>query len=154
MPPLPRLMVAFALWTGAAAADDQADLQACLDGGEPATAYGRCVDLIAGPCLGAPGAETTPAMAECYTREAKAWDAALNRQWPVAMHNAKAAAPAADAALLRAQRAWIAFRDADCAAERASYGDGSLGVVAFAACQRDHTAHRVVEFTIRLQRLP
>jgi uncharacterized protein YecT (DUF1311 family) len=47
--------------------------------------------------------------------------------------------------LVEAQRAWIAFRDADCAQEVAVWGDGSMRTIAGAWCGLERTAQRVFE---------
>lgn len=49
--------------------------------------------------------------------------------------------PTAKAKLLKAQRAWIAFRDADCAAILAVSG-GAIAPIYFQSCYLDHTTRR------------
>ena len=47
-------------------------------------------------------------------------------------------------ALRDAQRAWIAFRDAECAMEYAAWGTGSIRSIAGADCMMSLTAERTV----------
>ena len=49
--------------------------------------------------------------------------------------------PLVKAALLKAQRAWIAFRDADCATVRALSG-GTIAPIYVQNCYLQHTARR------------
>jgi uncharacterized protein YecT (DUF1311 family) len=47
--------------------------------------------------------------------------------------------------LREAQRAWIVFRDAECRAQYALYGTGSLRQVVGANCVMSETAERAIE---------
>ncbi|SDZ75009.1 lysozyme inhibitor LprI family protein [Rubrimonas cliftonensis] len=116
-----------------------AALEACMTDEEHGD---TCVGLISDPCFEAPGGWTTQGMVECFGAETAAWDALLNAYWPrVTEHESHAAE-----ALLSAQRAWIAWRDADCLFHRLRHQGGTMGRVASAACVRDHTAQRVLDF--------
>lgn len=86
---LGALLVVGALAAPALADDDpiDADLEACLD-----------------------GEMTTPGMVECFGAAYEAWDAALNEVYA----GLRESLSAEEALALRdAQRAWIAFRDAE-----------------------------------------
>jgi uncharacterized protein YecT (DUF1311 family) len=48
-------------------------------------------------------------------------------------------------ALRDAQRAWIAFRDADCAARYAMWQDGTIRTIVGANCHLTMTAQRTIE---------
>lgn len=67
-------------------------------------------------------------------------DAELNAVWPVA--KASMDQIGAGAALLDAQRKWIAFRDAACAAEAAPYDGGSIRPQVHATCLERLTRRR------------
>ena len=111
-----------------------------------------------------PGGDTTRGMEQCLAREAAAWDMVLNRYWPRLMMQSgeidaandtpndtrSLAIDSATETLRAAQRAWITFRDAECRASYASWGEGSFRTVAHAACLLDLTARRVVDFHARL----
>ncbi len=136
----------------AAAADDAQRIEGCL-----ATAEARtdCIGVIARDCEGIGG--TTQSIAACYEREAAGWDRLLNAWWP----RMRALAHAADASnrdqfgadfrsaaetQLAAQRAWIAFRDAECAHQYLLSAGGSIRVIVGAICRLDVTARRVIDF--------
>ena len=111
-----------------------------------------------------PGGQTTVGMAECLGAETQAWDSLLNALWP----RLKAAAQDADAvespqdmglpgraeSLLAAQRAWIAFRDAECRHAYAQGGMGTIRTLYGASCQLDETAERALEFRAWLREPP
>ena len=90
-------------------------------------------------CLASPQGESTMGMIECAAGELKLQDARLNRAYQDAMKRLDL--PRQKAALKKAQRAWIAYRDADCAS---LYDQdwGSLSRIEANACMLDHTARR------------
>lgn len=93
-------------------------------------------------CMSGPGGQTTMGMIECGAAELKAQDARLNRAYQAAQKRLEK--PRQKAALQKAQRAWIAFRDADCA----SYLDadwGSLARIEANSCVVDRTIQRADE---------
>lgn len=146
-----------------AAIEGRADqIERCLADRPDPTARQGCVGLVADPCMAEPGGETTIGMTECLVREADAWDMVLNRLWPSLMAEAEAAdaenapLPAgmnlAAPTLRDAQRAWIAFRDAECTHAYAAWGLGSIRNPEAALCRRDMTAARVIDFHDRLTR--
>lgn len=97
-------------------------------------------------CLDQPEGQSTMGMIACTGEELKVQDAALNAAY------GKLAAAMNDrqkARLVAAQRAWIAFRDADCAA-RYDEDWGSLSRVEASGCM----LHRTVERTLELERHP
>lgn len=90
-------------------------------------------------CLASPEGQSTIGMIQCAGAELKLQDARLNRAYQDAMKRLDL--PRQKAALKKAQRAWIAYRDADCA----SVYDpdwGSLARIEANACMLDHTARR------------
>ncbi|OYW27033.1 MAG: hypothetical protein B7Z44_13680 [Caulobacter sp. 12-67-6] len=123
---LPACILALALATlplGAA--------QAASKPANPTPAYARC--------LATPTGQSTLGMIQCAAAELAIQDARLNRAYQAAI--ARLERPRQKAALQKAQRAWIAFRDADCAA----FFDedwGSMARVEANACVVDHTIHR------------
>jgi len=91
----------------------------------------------AGPC---DGATSTAAIVACFDREASAADVRLN----AAYRGARArVSPAQAEALQRAQRAWIAFRDAHCRAYAA--GEGTVTRIEVSRCRFDTTRERAEE---------
>ncbi|WP_168076504.1 lysozyme inhibitor LprI family protein [Caulobacter sp. SSI4214] len=69
-------------------------------------------------CLASPGGTSTVGMVACANMELEAQNARLNRAYQGAMSRLRL--PRQKAALQKAQRAWIAFRDADCASQEDS----------------------------------
>ncbi|ANB34347.1 uncharacterized protein YecT (DUF1311 family) [Rhodovulum sulfidophilum] len=106
-----------------------AALLAC--GGLPGTALAAC-----------PG-NTQLEINDCAASAYRDADAQLNAVWPAA--RAAAAASGADGLLLDAQRKWIAFRDAACAAEAAQYRGGSIQPLVHADCLRRLTDRRTAD---------
>ena len=129
-------------------------LTGCLSAAASEAEEARCENVVFTACQMAQGEDerhTTLAMANCALAEAGAWDLLLNRYWP----DLRAQAREEDAddettaradALVAAQRAWIAWRDADCAFEYARWGRGSARHVAGHACLAARTAARVRKF--------
>ncbi len=144
--------------------DDADALESCMVTAWPRDVLALCTGIVSAPCQAEPGGETTLGMNRCLAREADAWGAVLERQWPRLMTRARevdAASQTADnlgglsldsaAETLRgAQRAWIVFRDAECRHNYAIWGKGSFRSVAHSACRLDLTARRVVDFHARL----
>lgn len=92
------------------------------------------------PCQGeGSNAET----GSCFFKAAKAADENLNKTYNQMQNQFKADKRTEDAEALRmAQRAWISFRDANCAAEQGLYGAGTGGPVTYWACMEANTRQR------------
>ena len=145
------LVLVLASWSGAAAAQDTGAVLTCL---RDAARGEACIGHVSKACMAARAdGETTLGMVDCIGAETAAWDGLLNVVYRDRMAEAKAADASGDvlapdltrsATLRAAQRAWIAFRDAECLMRRAQYGSGSLGQVAGANCLLDETAFRVL----------
>ncbi len=141
------------LWVGAAQAQ-QVDPQAvrvCF--------ADTPVGEVAPSCLGAAsnrcqqqGFDTTLGITECIMAETGVWDELLNREYKAvrSMFEAQGAGTTSGAgslkdSLLTAQRAWIAYRDAECALAYARWADGSLRTIVGANCHLTMTAQRAFE---------
>ena len=81
---------------------------------------------------------STLGMTECVYAEVKVQDARLNVAYAKALTDLT---PAQKAKLVAAQRAWIAFRDADCAAQQDA-DFGSISKIYEAYCNLDRTIVR------------
>jgi uncharacterized protein YecT (DUF1311 family) len=115
-----------------------------------------CIGAAASMCMeDEDDGETTLGAMTCLLAEAEAWDDLLNLEYAVARDHARAL-DAADAAdfpefairadqVQAAQRAWIAFRDANCAMEYGLWGAGSLRQIAGGNCRLRMTATRSYE---------
>ncbi|NBU26735.1 MAG: lysozyme inhibitor LprI family protein [Caulobacteraceae bacterium] len=96
-------------------------------------AYGRCLE--------SPGGQSTYGMIECTAAELKLQDRRLNQAYRVAMADLN---DRQKARLKTAQRAWIAFRDADCAAQF-DEDWGSLARISANVCVLQRTVERTLE---------
>lgn len=129
------------------------ELRACLAASDTMDGDRACEGLVHRACEAGQGAgerHTTIGMSRCALTEAAAWDVLLNEAWKPLRASAKRqdaedGGGRADT-LLRAQRAWIAFRDADCAYEYARWGLGSMRQITGAACMARRNAERVRDF--------
>lgn len=122
---------------------DDATVRQCFDnatGTDP-----DCIGDAANACQEAtPGGSTTRGISECLMAEMRVWDGLLNDEYAGAREQ-YAAQDELPQKLQAAQRAWIAFRDADCAFAYDKYGGGSMRVIASASCQMNHTAQRALD---------
>ncbi len=112
----------------------------CLDSGNP---EGDCIGASANLCMErTQGGYSTAGMNACLDRELGYWDARLNAAYGPLMarhrrEDAEMGMPEDQrlATTLRAmQRAWIAFRDATCAYERAFWAGGTGAGPATLSC--------------------
>lgn len=122
----------------AQAQTDAAILQSCLAETMDVGPLDACIGAVAGPCMAEDGGETTAGLVECHGREHAAWDAQLNAVY-------RRLGGASGGPLQRAQRAWIAFRDANCEAMAAPFEGGSIVRVIHASCMAETTARRTIE---------
>jgi len=135
-----------------ASPENVATLDACMQAPTGAWPSRACIGVVSDPCLNMPTGESTAGMVHCLFEEADAWDVLLNREYQSARTAFKRSdalsAPewAIRAQTLRdAQRAWIAFRDANCESSYAVWGNGSIRRIAWAQCQMQMAAERTLE---------
>ncbi len=133
---------------------DPASVKACLaDGGGPEAG---CIGAAAELCMErTEGGFSTAGMSECTGAETGVWDRLLNETY----RSLRADLDGADArdkpsggqgidrsdALRDAQRAWIAYRDAECRLRWAQFQDGTIRSTIAAGCHLDFTARRAFE---------
>jgi uncharacterized protein YecT (DUF1311 family) len=92
-------------------------------------------------CMASPDGQSTLGMIDCAAQETRVQDGALNRAYQKAM---KGLNGRQKAKLQAAERAWLAFRDAECA----SFEDedwGTLSRINAAVCFLHMTAMRVID---------
>ncbi|TMV91013.1 DUF1311 domain-containing protein [Thioclava sp. BHET1] len=123
---------------------DPATVQACFKNAK--TVLPACIGDAANACEDQPGGSTTPGIAACLSGETQLWDDLLNEQYKAArarlvMQGGKTLSDE----LLKTQRAWIAFRDADCGLEYSIWEGGTIRSVMAASCQLSRTAQRALE---------
>lgn len=137
------------------AAPLQSAIPACFHAAEDEVAAHACVGTESAACMQTPDGQTTVGMMTCLLAENEVWDGLLNAEYAAARARA-AEADAAEqasfpefavrAAQVRdAQRAWIAFRDANCAMEYGVWGAGSMRQIAGADCLLRMTSERTIE---------
>ena len=92
-------------------------------------------------CLESPGGQTTYGMIECTTAELNVQDRRLNDAYRIAMADLN---DRQKARLKAAQRAWMVFRDADCAAQ-SDEDWGSLSRITAHVCVLQRTVERTLD---------
>ena len=112
---------------------------------------GNCIAEAANLCQESDGGSTTLGIVACLQAETEVWDDLLNAQylelrdsmreqdleWPeLGISRA--------VALRDVQRAWIAFRDAECGYAYARYQGGTIRNVVAASCVLEETARRAL----------
>ncbi len=108
-----------------------------------------CLGRTAETCMAREAdGDTTAGMVQCTSAETEIWDAKLNEEYKITQAFF-AGIDTADGggrvdALLKAQRTWVDFRDAECAMEYSAWGDGSIRSIAGADCLMSRTAERTV----------
>lgn len=114
-----------------------------------------CVGTSANACMEAtPGGGSTVGMGGCLEKERLYWDGRLNAAYSKVRTTAKAidaemqdlgsSAPSQGEALVKMQRAWIAYRDATCDYERSLWGGGTGGGPATVSCHMYLTAEQAL----------
>ncbi|MER0238645.1 lysozyme inhibitor LprI family protein [Fulvimarina sp. MAC8] len=141
--------------TGSGSGDAKAAIDSCLSQSSESNQRG-CIGTYADACMESPDGQTTTGMTDCLTAESDAWDAVLNERYQARMADAKEidatraelgdSQPSQAAETLRtAQRAWIAFRDAECDRIFELNKDGTIRLPETAGCMNRLTAERAIE---------
>ncbi|PTX56575.1 uncharacterized protein YecT (DUF1311 family) [Litoreibacter ponti] len=129
--------------TPVAAQDLSADPQrvfACHAATAEGERYPDCLGAASNDCQLKPGGSTTPGIAACIASETQAWDTLLNQEYQAT----RSTLPQHAEALRTAQRAWIAFRDAECRLTYDRWSGGTIRSVAYANCLLVMTAERAL----------
>ena len=124
---------------------DPGAVRACFAGTRTGETRPACLGAAARRCQARPGGETTMGLVDCIQGEAAAWDAVLNEEYRATRAALSARGEALASSLLAAQRAWIAYRDAECRLSHDRWGDGTLRGVVHANCILGFTAERSLE---------
>lgn len=131
-------------------------LEGCYGSAADPAAQSACIGQMSRACMDSQdGGHTTLGMSSCLGAEADVWDLFLNVEYLATMALSKVAdegeaefSPAFAnrvESLRAAQRAWIAFRDAECSLAYAQWGSGSMRNIAGADCRMKMTAKRTLE---------
>lgn len=133
------------------AAIDESVVAACMM--QSADVAGGCIGEAAGICMHqTEGGFSTVGMADCTVAETAVWDAHLNAIYKdlraelrVADENDTQGGVSRADALRDAQRAWITYRDTECALNWALYQEGTIRTTLHTGCVLDMTAQRVLD---------
>lgn len=96
---------------------------------------------LAAPAVAQTQAQMTAQAGAAYTRA----DAAMNREWRLTQAYMKGDGASSAALLLDSQRAWLKFRDAQCAIEGAETAGGTMHPMQVAGCKTRLTNERTVQ---------
>ena len=108
------------------------------------------------PDINCDEARTQTDMNYCADQDYRRADAELNRIWPQALQRAKAldrdvGGAVAEQRLRAAQRAWIAYRDAQCEVAGLEAYRGTMEPMLVAFCLKDMTERRTNDLRMALQ---
>jgi uncharacterized protein YecT (DUF1311 family) len=123
-------------------------IEACLEAAQTIAAMQACKRIVFTPCLEeSENFQSTHGLVMCNSRELEAWEALLAKRGA----ELEARDPARAERLARANAAWRAFMEAECAYHRSEAGGGSAEGVITTECLSDLTADRVILFTWTLR---
>lgn len=123
---------------------DEDYVRSCHESAAVAESTPRCLGQAANQCQMLPGGDTTIGIVECVQAETAVWDALLNAEY-IATRDAFGAGDGLAEALLTSQRAWIAFRDAECSLRYKRWQGGTIRSVVHANCLMVFTSRRGIE---------
>ena len=132
------------------------EVRGCFENADSVDGMAACEYQTAEKCqITEAGGLSNLGMTACIWSEYEAWDVLLNEQYRAAISSfEKIDGDSADlgpadsnrAETLRvAQRAWIAYRDAECANETAYFGSGSMRLPVGASCYLGEVSERTIE---------
>ncbi|WP_386681198.1 lysozyme inhibitor LprI family protein [Loktanella sp. R86503] len=132
---------------------DRGDVLACFGNTPIGAIYPDCLGDAANACQDQDGGSTTIGITECIMAETAVWDDMLNEEYTRLQRNFSARGWADGAvtneelkvALRDAQRAWIAYRDADCGLRFKVWEGGTIRGIVAANCEMTMTASRALD---------
>ncbi|MEL6682966.1 MAG: lysozyme inhibitor LprI family protein [Pseudomonadota bacterium] len=132
---------------------DASIVRACFDAASEWHVNSECIGDAANLCQEAPQGSTTLGIATCISAETQVWDGILNAEYQARQAEFAAYEPIGSGAtaeelttgLRDAQRAWMAFRDADCNLRYTLFQDGSIRTIVATSCHLTKTAQRAIE---------
>ncbi|PIE08585.1 MAG: hypothetical protein CSA74_01590 [Rhodobacterales bacterium] len=164
MPVLLTLSVV-TLWPGRLAAWPEPEVlaerygapaEACWASAADFEARRACDGMVFEACTaGEPGGQSNQGMSACLYGANAFWDGLLNAEWARVIAQAKAVDAETrrsepvyavrEERLRAAQRAWIGFRDAQCAFDEAVPGSGSMRLLYYPGCLGRMTFERLLD---------
>lgn len=135
---------------------DDANMSQCLkavrnmnQGGVKSGDMHDCIGIISNPCMETPDGSSNLGMSFCVRRETDWWDVWLNSNYK----QLKNVMNQQDFTQLRdLQRKWIAYKDAKCRFEHASWKGGTIASIASAQCFLDTTADQAITLSDHLRK--
>ncbi|MEM7075612.1 MAG: lysozyme inhibitor LprI family protein [Pseudomonadota bacterium] len=128
---------------------DASVVEACFASAPAEMTQPDCIGAATEACTALPGGGTTLGISQCLSMETAAWDKILNQQYTLTRGHFTAfddgGDPPLQQSLLQAQRAWIAFRDAECGFAYDRNRQGTIRVIVGANCLLRLTAQRAIE---------
>lgn len=124
---------------------DQPYIRSCFAQALPGETAPACLGEAAAACQTAPGNGSTLGIAQCIQSETDVWDALLNEQYQARRAELAAQDPGLPDQLRDAQRAWIAYRDAECGLRFALWSGGTIRMIIGSNCLLTETAERALE---------
>ncbi|GFE65780.1 hypothetical protein KIN_28540 [Litoreibacter roseus] len=121
------------------------DVRACFGDASVGETAPECLGSASGICQSHPQGQTTLGITACISAETAVWDAILNEQYGIAQQVFEARDPEISEALLKAQRAWITYRDAECGLSYTRWAGGTIRSIVHANCMMVFTAERAIE---------
>ena len=136
------------LWPAGTASAASADpaapspILACIkDAAQSNSDAHACIGRAADACTEKPDGQSTVGESKCALDESAEWDRLLNKDYKQLLGLLK---PEAADDVRKAQRLWVASRDADCRVPYYFYEGGSIVQILGARCQLDRTAERTL----------
>lgn len=131
---------------------DPSAVQTCYDSTPIGATFPECLGSASDRCQLQDGGSTTIGITDCIMSENAAWDGLLNEAYKSlratwADREGGAGGLSGDelnASLRDAQRAWIAFRDAECNLQYDRYRGGTIRSIVGANCLMVMTASRAI----------
>lgn len=135
----------------------RAPLDACYGAASYSGDLASCRGIVSQSCQNRePDGSTTRGIVACISAETAIWDGYLNSEYQTTMADMRgrdAAEPPefakAAGALRDAQRAWIAYRDAECLSVYSADGSGSIRYISVSICLLDMTSERTIALRAR-----
>jgi len=146
---MPKLAAALLLLAAPAPAQtgrvDAAAVRACLAGAPAREGPPGCAGEAARACLGQPSGNTTLAIAECLMAETRVWEDLMAAALRHRAGGFGRDRPELVGDLEAAQRAWAAYREAECGLRYAIWIEGSIRTIIAGDCHLKKTAARALE---------
>jgi uncharacterized protein YecT (DUF1311 family) len=124
---------------------DEAIVKACQTEAELGEIQPSCVGAAATACQALPGGETTLGITECLMAETAVWADLMQESYARQAEALGKEERNLEAQMAVAQKAWSAYREAECGLRYSYWIEGSIRTIIAAACHLEKTAARAQE---------